>query len=333
MHIFYSTQHHLHSPEFEIFNGERTPHSEIPSRVDNILEAVRDTGYQVSGVGSFTDEPVILENLRQIHDPQYLSWLQSTKVSAALYPSVFNHLPNQILSGSLSIQWGNFVTDLFTPLLPHTYQAALLAIQTVHTAAHQLHDHQETTVALVRPPGHHAGRSRVGGYCYLNNAAYAAHVLSEHGRVAVLDVDFHHGNGTQDIFYDRSDVITCSIHADPVRKFPYFAGFANELGQGEGKNCNRNFSLAAGITDDQYQQVLQEALNWIRAKNPNFLVISLGLDTHESDPICDFKLTTQYYQHMAHAINLLGVPVIVILEGGYSTAAIGENMVSFLAGI
>jgi acetoin utilization deacetylase AcuC-like enzyme len=332
MKIFYTANHQLHSPEFEVFNGEQVPHSEIPSRVENILATLREEEYELTPVESVTNEQELLNILTTIHDPNYISWLQSTHPTEAIYPSVFNFLNQQLLHGHLSIQWGNFCTDMFTPLLPNTWTVALTTAQTMYAAGQEILNGQPNVTVIGRPPGHHAGRSRIGGYCYLNNAAIAAQLLSEKGTVAILDVDYHHGNGTQDIFYDRADVLTCSIHADPRRKFPYFAGLENETGVRAGKKSNKNFPLAAEITNEQYQPVLEEAIHWISSHKPNFLIISLGLDTHESDPIADFKLTTEYYQKMARTLQQLNLPTLVVLEGGYSTEAIGRNMVSFLKG-
>lgn len=172
----------------------------------------------------------------------------------------------------------------------------------------------------------------MGGYCYLNNAAVATEYLSGFGKVATLDVDFHHGNGTQHIFYHRSDVLTISIHAHPDWKFPFFSGYENEVGTGAGEGFNRNFALTEGTTDSQYQTVLEQALEHIREFRPDYLVISLGLDTHESDPIGGFRLTSEYFTEMARSIADLQLPTVIIQEGGYNTDLLGKNVVAFLDG-
>jgi acetoin utilization deacetylase AcuC-like enzyme len=333
MNIYYPKNHAQHHPTYEFFNGEKINNSEIPQRLENVLQAISKTDNQIIPITKISDGQKIKSILSVIHDANYLDWLEQAKPTETLYPSVFN--PNQTLSnhGHPSVQWGNFVTDSFTPLLPKTWDVAFTAAQCAYTATNSTLKTNETTIALVRPPGHHAGRSKVGGYCYLNNAAIAAQMLSTHGKVAILDVDYHHGNGTQDVFYDRSDVVTCSIHADPKRKFPYFAGLASEKGVGAGHEHNRNYPLATGITNTQYQTVLESAISWISNHNPKYLIISLGLDTHQSDPISDFELTTVYYQQMANTISELNLPTVVVLEGGYSTEAIGQNVVSFLSGL
>jgi acetoin utilization deacetylase AcuC-like enzyme len=333
MKIFHTTHHYLHHPPYELFNGERIDNPEIPERVGNILQALKNENYPMEVVSEVTNKQEILLSLSQIHDPQYLDWIRNTQVHEALYASVFNNSTQFLFHGHQSIQWGNFVTDTFTPLLPHTWQAALETAQAVYSATRSIIAGDPTSIVISRPPGHHAGRSKVGGYCYLNNAGLAAELLSKSGRVAILDVDYHHGNGTQEIFYHRRDVVTCSIHADPHRKFPYFSGFSEENGAGEGMGYNRNYPLPADIKNEEYQKTLDTALAWIDSIQPNYLIISLGLDTHESDPICDFQLTTNYYKTMAETISQLKLPTIVILEGGYSTQAIGANMVSFMAGL
>jgi acetoin utilization deacetylase AcuC-like enzyme len=339
MNIFYTANHAQHHPIDEFFNGERIDNPEIPQRLDNILGALRENGFEAQPIESVTDEQAIRSTIAQLHDAAYLEWLENVEIETVLYPSVFN--PGEIMTnhGSPSVQWGNFATDWFTPLLPQTWNVAFTTAQVMITAAQQVlddSDSNQVSVALGRPPGHHAGRSKVGGYCFLNNAGIVAqHILdnSDQNRVAILDVDYHHGNGTQDIFYDRDDVVTCSIHADPQRKFPYFAGRENEHGTASGQGFNKNFPLEEGITNERYQQILEQAVEWIQSTKPQSLVISLGLDTHESDPIADFKLTTEYYQQMAATIAQLNLPTVIVLEGGYSTAAIGDNLVRFLRGM
>ncbi|HEX7017999.1 MAG TPA: histone deacetylase family protein [Patescibacteria group bacterium] len=336
MTILYTPNHHLHHPQHEIFNGEVLAHAEVPDRVDNMVAALQAAEYDLEAVNEATYEGQLQAVIEQIHDPRYVHWLQQTSVTEPLYPSVFNHGETALVHGHPSIQWGNFCTDLFTPIMPQTWSAAVTMAEASLQAAELLASHQQRLVTVVgRPPGHHAGKSRVGGYCYLNNAAVAAHHLSAHGRVAVLDVDYHHGNGTQDIFYERADVITCSIHAHPDRKFPYFAGLDTEIGTGPGLNCNRNFPLPAGITDQEYQPILESALAWLAQPQhqPEYLIISLGLDTHESDPIADFQLTTAYYRQMATTLSDLHLPTVVVLEGGYNTKVIGENLVNFVQGL
>ncbi|MBD3291915.1 MAG: acetylpolyamine amidohydrolase, partial [Armatimonadia bacterium] len=183
--------------------------------------------------------------------------------------------------------------------------------------------------AVCRPPGHHAERRVYGGFCYFNNAAIAAHHLSAHGTVAVLDIDYHHGNGTQDIFYQRSDVLTVSIHGHPDREYPYFSGFADETGEGEGAGFNRNLPLRPGTKSAAYLRSLAEALRVIRRFDPAFLVVSLGLDTLRGDPTGTFELTGGALGEVAGRVAALGPPMLIVQEGGYNLRSIRRGARAF----
>jgi len=196
----------------------------------------------------------------------------------------------------------------------------------------KLHDSSRPIIyALCRPPGHHATKNFHGGYCYFNNAALAAEVLSKSGPVVVFDVDYHHGNGTQDIFYERKDVYYISIHADPATDYPFYSGTAQERGTGEGLNYNRNFPLPRGTTWKEYKPIFEEALQVIRNYNPSSLIISLGLDTADGDPISKFHLVPNNYSEMGHLLKQLNIPLLVIQEGGYANEEIlGSCASSFI---
>ena len=187
---------------------------------------------------------------------------------------------------------------------------------------------------MARPPGHHAAADSFAGYCYLNNAAIAAQAWTDRGaRVAIVDVDYHHGNGTQQIFYERDDVLFVSIHADPVREYPYFAGYADERGAGAGAGFNLNLPLEAGVTNARYLAILDQALAAIADFAPRFLVLSAGFDTFGGDPIGDFALTADAYPLIGERIAMLDLPTLVVQEGGYAVAALGENAVGLLRGL
>jgi acetoin utilization deacetylase AcuC-like enzyme len=238
------------------------------------------------------------------------------------------------------------------PIVAGTYAAARAAANTALTGAALLLEGQRATYALCRPPGHHAGRDLYGGYCYLNNAAIAAQFLGVGGwespptpnlqpptpnpqlthRVAILDVDYHHGNGTQQIFYERGDVLFASIHADPARQYPYFAGHADERGAGAGLGANLNIPLEADVDDGRYLEALDEALRAVRAFDPRFLVVSAGFDTFGGDPIADFALSSAVYPQIGRRIAALGLPTLIVQEGGYAVEALGENAVGLLRG-
>jgi acetoin utilization deacetylase AcuC-like enzyme len=185
--------------------------------------------------------------------------------------------------------------------------------------------------ALCRPPGHHAGRDYAAGYCFINNAVVAAQYLSGMGRVAILDVDYHAANGTQDVFYERDDVLTISIHADPAFEYPYYAGYGDETGSGGGRGYHRNFPLPAGTDDAHYLATLEEAIPILRSFGPRFLVVSVGMDTYEQDAIGQFRLTREGIHAIGAHLAALALPTALILEGGYNNADLGQNVVSFLS--
>jgi acetoin utilization deacetylase AcuC-like enzyme len=223
--------------------------------------------------------------------------------------------------------------DTYTPIASKTYEAARSAVDVTLTGAKYLLGGEQIVYALCRPPGHHAEYKTMGGYCYFNNAAIAANYLSKHGGVAILDIDFHHGNGTQQIFYYRPDILYVSLHADPHEKFPYSSGFANEQGAGEGFGFNRNYPLPLGTTNEQYLGVLLKALRDVQTFNPKFLIVSAGFDTYEKDPIGGFKLTIPFYQTIGKEIANLHLPTIIVQEGGYYIEDLGRIALSFLKGI
>jgi acetoin utilization deacetylase AcuC-like enzyme len=208
-----------------------------------------------------------------------------------------------------------------------TYQAAISSANCALSGAKAIAAEGERTVfALCRPPGHHAGKSYCGGYCYLNNAAIAANWLSEIGKVAILDIDYHAGNGTQDIFYERSDVLTISIHADPDFAYPAFCGYADETGAGPGSGWHRNFPLPAGTDDSGYLSTLDEALALIKSFTPTFLVVSAGMDLYSNDPIGSFNVTRVGIEQIGMRIASLNLPTLIVMEGGYEHRTLGENI-------
>jgi acetoin utilization deacetylase AcuC-like enzyme len=248
---------------------------------------------------------------------------------------------------------GYYCFDMSAPIVAGTYRAARAAADAGLTGAALLLEGQRAVYALCRPPGHHAGSDLYGGYCFLNNAAIAAEYLlrstTDHrppttdqaetsvvGRqssvVAILDIDYHHGNGTQQIFYACDDVLFVSIHADPAREYPYFAGYADERGAGDGLGYNLNIPLEAGVADERYFAALDEALAAIRAFTPRFLVVSAGLDTFGGDPLGDFALTAAAYPQIGRRIAALGLPTLIVQEGGYAIDELGENVVGLLRG-
>ncbi|MFN3265445.1 MAG: histone deacetylase family protein, partial [Deinococcales bacterium] len=227
---------------------------------------------------------------------------------------------------------GYYATDTSAALTATTYQAALSSANLALCGAQML-TAERAVYALCRPPGHHAMRGAMGGYCFLNNAATAAAFLSQNGaRVALLDVDYHHGNGSQDIFYHRPDVLTISLHADPVFEYPYYLGYADEHGVGAGAGYNLNLPLPAGTIWAGYQPALEIALQRIRRFGAEVLVLSLGFDTFSGDPLGTFALETADYSSMASQIAALELPTLLVQEGGYANAALGHNATAFIQG-
>ena len=299
MKIFYSETHRKHDPPFELFDGGlRVPYLENPDRMDRILNALRKTDWaeihQPSDFG--------LDSILAVHDAEYIDflascwteWLDSKpKDSSVFLPATFalRHHPQK--PKSLLGRGGYYIMDLSACIVEGTYQAALASANCALSAASSVVNGQSSAFALCRPPGHHAGKDYAGGYCFINNAAVAAHSLSVNGKFALLDIDYHCGNGTQAIFYERDDVLTISIHADPDFEYPSYFGFANERGKGNGFGFHHNFPLPKGTDDDSYLAALDQALELIQNFAPKFLVVSAGMDIYADDPLGTIKVTTE----------------------------------------
>jgi acetoin utilization deacetylase AcuC-like enzyme len=359
MITIYSAEHAIHTAPHEFLDGRLIAPYESPARADMILAAIERAGIgPIQPPRQFGDAHV-----RAIHGAEYLSYLEHAYdrwVAAGGDPAA-------VLPSALAVRWmgrasasplaapGYYCFDLSAPIVAGTYRAARTAADVALTAAALLLEGQPCAYALCRPPGHHAGSDLYGGYCYLNNAAIAANYLGVGGwglgisenvdlysptpnshpprRVAVLDIDFHHGNGTQQIFYERDDVLFVSLHADPAREYPYFLGYADERGAGAGQGCNLNIPLAAGVDDTAYLAALDTALDAIAAFAPDYLVVSAGFDTFAGDPIGDFALTSAAYAPIGRRIAALGRPTLVVQEGGYAVAELGTNLAELLRGL
>ncbi len=331
MYIRYSKTSLVYNHQYEVFNGQREVHQDQPQRLEKLLESLAQGGYDYGETECVVPRHV----LSVIHDNDYLTFLQcaseQVKSGDILFPSIFTHKKPE--SKNILAQLGYYSNDMYTPLHHNSYNAALASASVAYDCAQLLLANQSKfSYAVCRPSGHHAGKRTMSGYCFLNNAAVAAQTLVQSGKVAILDVDFHHGNGTQEIFYDRSDVLTVSIHADPQVKFPFYAGFAQESGVNKGEEFNLNIPLPLGTNNDQYHIALQNALRNIKAFNPSYLVLSLGFDTHEADPIGGFLLTTDYYTKMALTIKAMEYPIVVVQEGGYKVETLGSNILAFMDG-
>jgi acetoin utilization deacetylase AcuC-like enzyme len=211
-----------------------------------------------------------------------------------------------------------------------TYEAALSSANCALSGTQALLESEHVAFALCRPPGHHAGKDYAAGYCFINNAAVAANILTSEGKVAVLDIDYHAGNGTQDIFYSRSDILTISIHADPAYEYPYYAGYAEETGAGDGLGFHHNYPLPAGTDDSQYIETLRAAIEQTSRFQPKYLIVSAGMDIYDGDPLGKFKVTQKGIREIGNQIESLGFPTLFVMEGGYANETLGDNIIILL---
>ena len=275
--------------------------------------------------------------IKDVHDPNYVYYLRRAcsqlPVGKSIYPIIFPIRNITRPPKDMELQVGYYCMDTFTPLNHNAYLAARGAVDCAVTGARAINEGYNIAYALVRPPGHHAERRAFGGFCYFNSSAIAANYLSSFGKVAVLDIDFHHGNGTQDIFYQRSDVLTLSIHGDPHFAYPHFAGFSDEHGEGDGTGYNVNYPLPEKTNYERYQRTLVKALKKIKEFNPAFLVISLGLDTAKADPTGTWLLEGKDFLTNGQLIGELKIPTLVVQEGGYRTRTLGNNTRQFFEGL
>ncbi len=335
MLTFCSPLQTAHAPALELVNGKAEDHAETPARLDNMLAAIGP----VRAPADFGLAPILA-----VHSPDYLAFLQAAHgewLAAGREGDAIGYafpvrgrrpLALTRIDGKL----GQYGFDTVTPIAAGTWDAAYGAGQSALAAVEALASGAAAhAFALCRPPGHHAGADYFGGYCYLNNAAIAARAAAARGLgpVAVLDVDYHHGNGTQDIFYEDGGVFFASIHADPRTDFPYFWGHAEERGAGPGEGANLNLPLPRGTGWAEYDSALGKALEAIAAFGAKTLIVSYGADTFAEDPIAQFALTTDDMQRMGARIASLGLPTVTVMEGGYNVAELGRNVAAFIAGL
>jgi acetoin utilization deacetylase AcuC-like enzyme len=338
MLIVASDRHRAHRM-LELDNGVMVDSSESPERADLIAEALRSAGHEF-----MEPSEIDLDLLRRVHDADYVDflatawerWVAAGEQAAAAMGFIWPargfraQCPSDIVG---QLGYYSFTAD--SSIVPGTYDAVVSSAAIAMTAADRLVDGGQTTYGLCRPPGHHATADQFGGYCFLNNAAIAAQRLRDRGmaRVGVIDVDYHHGNGTQSILYERSDIVFTSIHASPDEEFPWFAGFADETGDGDGAGANLNVPLPKGADSGSWFSALATALEFLSNADLDALVVSLGVDAYEDDPLGTFQLTTPDFGRVGNEIGLLGVPTVVVQEGGYAGDAIGANVNAFLTAI
>lgn len=338
MITIYTEEHRLHHGKFELIDGQLVPPFEKPERAEIVIGRVRD----VSLGEVIRQEPHGLEPVRRVHTPDFVDFILTaherwraahgdTDALPLCWPGrhLRQKLPDEI-DGQLSF----YSFDAGTPITAGTAQAVCAAADVALTGVDVLQRGERTAFALCRPPGHHAASDVYGGYCFFNNAAIGAQAFCDQGaeRVAILDVDYHHGNGTQSIFYARPDVLFVSLHGHPKQEYPFFLGYEDETGEGEGDGYNVNFPLPWGTGWDLWSEALEGGLRIIREFRPEILVVSLGVDTFEKDPISKFRLKSENYIEIGRRIARLELPTLFVMEGGYAVDEIGINAVNVLQG-
>jgi acetoin utilization deacetylase AcuC-like enzyme len=328
MRCFWDDRQRLHAPASEFFNGALHPAAEHPGRVDAILAAIGAT----DGPADRGFAPI-----HRVHDAGYVEFLQrahgewlAAGREGDAFPYTFPIVARRTHNWNrIDATLGHYSFDTSTPIGPGTWEASYCSVQTALAGLEAVLGGEHSAFGFTRPPGHHAGRDYLGGYSYLNHAAICAEAALAAGQrsVAILDVDYHHGNGTQDICTGRDGVSFVSIHADPATDYPFFWGHADE------SDANiLNLPLPRGTDWSGYAPALGQALDWIEDRRPELLIVSYGADTHEDDPISHFRLKTADYAPMARRIASLGLPTLIVMEGGYAVEALGANVAEFLSG-
>jgi acetoin utilization deacetylase AcuC-like enzyme len=337
MIVIDSPGHAAHDPDRLAPMADGVVYWERPARAETLLETVRRLGHSVVGPPDHGMAPIAA-----VHDGGYLDFLSSAyqrwKAAAlpgdVVRPTSFavrhlTHRPN-VIQG----QAGYYLASHSAPLVKRTWSAALVAAHAAVEAADRLHGGEREVYAICRPPGHHAYRDLAGGFCYLNNVAIAAQRLIDHGvgPLAILDIDVHHGNGTQSIFYERDDVRFVSVHSDPAELYPYFAGYTDETGAGKGLGCNVNLPLKAGTGDDGFAAAVERGVGAVARGNPAALLVSLGFDAYQGDPTANLAVTTGAFAIAGGLIGGLRVPTVLVQEGGYVVDRLADNLTAFLGG-
>jgi acetoin utilization deacetylase AcuC-like enzyme len=347
MRVVYSPLHLRHDITMQTVLGERVPANEVAARAELIRATLLADG------GFVLDEPTEhgTAPITAVHDPGLFRFIEEAWATARAAGHPYDHLtPEMIASGAATEgmsdlfrhetprpegRAGYWALDTSTPIVAGTYVAARAAVDTALTAVDLVLDGGAAAAyGICRPPGHHAARSMYGGFCYFNNAAIAAQEIvrrtGEH--VAIVDLDYHHGNGTEQIFWRRGDVLYVSIHAHPNRQYPYLLGWEDEVGEGPGKGANLNLPQPPGCTNEQYLAAVDRALERLASEPAGIMVISLGFDTYGQDPIGDFALTTDVYHEVGRRCASIGKRLVVLAEGGYYLPALGENTRTWLRG-
>lgn len=336
MKFTYSALHHQHAPEHIMVRGTMAPNLESPVRAETLLRQLCAQGHeQVSPQGWGQ------EWIAAVHDADYLEflstaherWRQLPNATPVIHPHAFAHYSSRRRPSSVQGQVGYYLAGGSSPMTEGTWTAAVGSAHAALEASKLVLEGEREAYALCRPPGHHAYADFGGGFCYLNNVAIAANYMaSELGRVAILDIDTHHGNGTQSIFYKRGDVHFVSVHGDPNVLFPFYAGYADETGEGEGEGCNLNLPLPLKSEDPAWLAAIDQGMASIQAYAPKALLVSLGFDPFKGDPSSDLAVSTEGFRGAGERIGAYRGPVVLVQEGGYLVEKLGENLDAFLEG-
>jgi acetoin utilization deacetylase AcuC-like enzyme len=345
MSVITSDAHRSHDPQFDIYLGSLVDRFEVPQRVDCIVHALDSEAFAVVGPTTHGMDPIL-----RVHNPEMIDFLstawkeyvalvgqpQVVVAEMFIHPGLVESMPiGRAPATNAYGRLGWFCFDTSTPLSEGSWPAALASVDIALSGVDRMLAGERIVYSLCRPPGHHAARSAFGGFCLLNNAAIAAQALVDAGarRVTVLDVDAHHGNGTQQIFYQRGDVQFVSIHMDPDQIYPWFVGRAHERGEGPGSGANLNLPISLGTTGDRYLSELATGIDAVSAFDPEYVVVSLGVDPADGDPTAGLCLTTADFTEVGRAISTIDRPLLIVQEGGYQLHRVGADVRAVLDGV
>jgi len=344
MRAFYDVDQAAHDPQQYMRVGRLVSPKDVPERTAALLDALRRLSIDIeapSGVDGSARVAVHTEGYLRFLASAWEQWTRLPDHGLEVWPNTFPYWSGRpehrarpdCPANHIVAQAGWYLGDLSVPIGPHTWASVEASCNTAVAAADAVRHNATAAYALCRPPGHHARADRGSGFCYLNNTAVVAERLRiECERVAILDVDAHHGDGTQQIFYARPDVLTVSIHADPTRYYPFFTGYAAETGVGSGEGANLNLPLAHGSGGPVMDAAAEVACERIAGFDPQALVVALGFDAHARDPIGVLTLEASDFGHIGTRARSLRLPTVIVQEGGYAIDAIGDCLVAFLEG-
>jgi len=325
MKVFVPKRHLLHSPEKEYSNGIYRSYREPPDRIEKIIHTLRNN--ENFSIVEFDGSEDLIKN--NVHENRMIQLFKDINVKNYIIPDTFNIKRKSKEPIKHEVMLGSYLFDTVTPFGPETYNVLENSLYTIKQSIKYIRRNKKNTYLAIRPPGHHAGYDFFGGNCYINNAAIASSFLKKYGKVAILDIDYHHGNGTQDIFY-YTNTLCISIHADPAYEFPYFWGYEDETGEGEGHGFNYNIHLQKNSGKKEYLFKLKNALEIISSYSPTFLVLSLGLNIYKDDPTGSFNIDRDGLNEIGILINILNIPTLIVQEGGYNINDIGKNAEAIL---